>query len=150
MTQQPHTHDEQAFNKLLATIRIANEWCFHHVQQFLGSIHLSHTLQMCKRSTGGRVQASVLLWNLLACWNDSETAVYFAISNPDLSLSSISVKPLNGNFCKLGRAGSLRKKMEFSSQVVSRTYSILFSAKFGPFSNPLRGRPSAVHDERAG
>jgi hypothetical protein len=40
---------------------------------------------MCKRNTGGRVQASVLLWNLLACWNDSETAVYFVISNPDLS-----------------------------------------------------------------
>jgi hypothetical protein len=30
--------------------------------------------------------------------------------------------------------------MEFLSQVVSKTYSILFSAKFGPFSNPFRGR----------
>jgi len=38
--------------------------------------------------------------------------------------------------------------MEFPSQVVSKTYSILFSAKFGPFSNPFRGRASAVRDER--
>jgi len=39
--------------------------------------------------------------------------------------------------------------MEFPSQVVSKTCSILFSAKFGPFSNPFRGRTLAVHDERA-
>jgi len=37
--------------------------------------------------------------------------------------------------------------MEFASQVVSKTFSIPFSAKFGPFSNPFRGRASAVHDE---
>jgi hypothetical protein len=29
--------------------------------------------------------------------------------------------------------------MEFPSQVVSKTYSMLFSAKFGPFLNPFRG-----------
>ena len=37
--------------------------------------------------------------------------------------------------------------MEFPSQVVSKTYSILFSVKFVPFSNPFRGRASAVHDD---
>ena len=56
-------------------------------------------------------------------------------------------KTIFGNFCELGRAGSLRK-MEFPSQVVSKTYSILFSAKFRPFSNPFWGRASAVHYER--
>jgi len=60
-----------------------------------------------------------------------------------------SVKPFNGNFCELGRAWFAEKKMEFPSQVVSKTYSILFSAKFGPFSKPFGGCASAVHDERA-
>ena len=60
-----------------------------------------------------------------------------------------SVNPFKGNFCELGRARFADKKMEFPSQGVSKTYSILFSAKFGPFSNPFRGRASAVHDERA-
>ena len=55
-------------------------------------------------------------------------------------------KTIFGNFCELGRAGSLIKT-EFPSQVVSKTYSILFSAKLGPFSNPFRSRASAVHDE---
>jgi hypothetical protein len=35
------------------------------------------------------------------------------------------------------------------SQVVSKTYSSLFSAKFGPFSNSFRGRVSAAHDKHA-
>jgi hypothetical protein len=65
MTQQPQNADERAFNRIWATIRICNEWCFNHVQQFFGTIHLSHGLQICKRNTGGRVQASVLFWNLL-------------------------------------------------------------------------------------
>ena len=30
--------------------------------------------------------------------------------------------------------------MKIPSQVVSKTYSILFSAEFGPFSTPFRGR----------
>jgi len=51
-----------------------------------------------------------------------------------------SVKPFNGNFCEPGRARFAEEKMEFPSQVVSKTYSILFSAKFGPFSNSFRGR----------
>ena len=38
--------------------------------------------------------------------------------------------------------------MEFPSQDVSKTCSILFSAKFGPFSNLFRGHALAVHDER--
>ena len=53
---------------------------------------------MCMRNTGGRVQASVLLWNLLACWNGSENAVYFGISNPDPSVllnAAIGVLPDN-------------------------------------------------------
>ena len=60
-----------------------------------------------------------------------------------------SVKPFNGNFRELGRAWFAEIKMEFPSHVVSKTYSILFSAKFGPFSNPFRRRASAVHDKRA-
>jgi len=60
-----------------------------------------------------------------------------------------SVNPLNGNCCELGRARFAEKKMEFPSQVVSKRYSILLSAKFGPFSNPSKGHASAVHDERA-
>jgi len=60
-----------------------------------------------------------------------------------------SVNPFNGNFGELGRARFAEKKMEFPSQVVSKTYSILFSAKFGPISNPFWGRASSVHDERA-
>jgi hypothetical protein len=98
MTQQPQNADERAFNRIWATIRICNEWCFNHVQQFFGTIHLSHGLQMCKRNTGGRVQASVLFWNLLACWNGSETAVYFGISTPDPSVllnAAIGVLPDN-------------------------------------------------------
>jgi len=51
-----------------------------------------------------------------------------------------SAKPFNNNFCEPGRARFAEKDMEFPSQVVSKTYSILFSAKFGPFSNPFRGR----------
>ena len=51
-----------------------------------------------------------------------------------------SVKIFNSNFCKPGQAQFAEKKMEFPSQVVSKTYFILFSAKFGPFSNPFRGR----------
>jgi len=61
---------------------IANEWFINHVQHFSGYIHLSHGLQMFKRNTGGRVQALVLFWNLLACWNCSETTGYFGIFNP--------------------------------------------------------------------
>jgi len=53
------------------------------------------------------------------------------------------VNPFNGNFCELGRARFAEKRMEFPSHVVSKTYSILFSANFGPFSNPFRGRASA-------
>jgi len=41
------------------------------------------------------------------------------------------------------------KKMEFPSQVVSKTYSILFWVKFWPFSNPCRGTSGAVHNESA-
>jgi len=41
--------DEWAFNRIWATIRICNEWCFNHVQQFFGSIHLSHGL--CANAT---------------------------------------------------------------------------------------------------
>jgi len=82
MTIQPQTPDEMSFNALWARMRIANEWCFNHVQQFFGSIHLSHTLQMCKRNTGGRVQSSMLFWNLHACFNGSETAVYFKMDTP--------------------------------------------------------------------
>jgi len=59
-----------------------------------------------------------------------------------------SVHPFNGNFCEPGRARFAEKKMEFPSQVVSKKYSTLFSAKFGPFSNSFRGRVSAVHDKR--
>jgi len=51
-----------------------------------------------------------------------------------------SVNPFNGNFCEPGRARFAEKKMEFPSQVVSKTYSTLFSAKFGPF----RTRSGAV------
>ena len=46
----------------------------------------------------------------------------------------------NGNFCEPGRARFAEKKMEFPSQVVSKKYSTLFSAKFGPF----RTRSGAV------
>jgi len=59
-----------------------------------------------------------------------------------------SVNPFNGNLFELGRARFAEKKMELPSQVVRKTYSLLFSAKFGPFSNPFRGRASAVHDKR--
>ena len=45
-----------------------------------------HGLQMCKRNTGGLVKSSVFFWNLLACWNGSETTVYFGISTPDPSV----------------------------------------------------------------
>jgi len=86
MTQQPPNADERAFNRIWVTIRIVNEWCFNQVQQFFGSVHLSHGLQMCKRNRGGRVQASVLFWTLLACWNSSNTSVYFGISTPDPSV----------------------------------------------------------------
>jgi len=51
-----------------------------------------------------------------------------------------SVNPFNGNFCERGQAWFTEEKMEFSSQDVSKTYSILFSAKFKPISNPFRGR----------
>ena len=47
-----------------------------------------------------------------------------------------SVKLSNSNFCKQGRAWFA----EISSQNVSKRYSILFSAKFEPFSKPFRGR----------
>jgi len=50
------------------------------------------------------------------------------------------VKPFNGNFCEPGRARFAEEKMEIPSQVVSKTYSTLFSAKFEPFLNPFRGR----------
>ena len=53
-----------------------------------------------------------------------------------------SVILFNGNFCEPGRARFAEKKMEFPSQVVSKTYSTLFSAKFGSFSNSFRGRVS--------
>jgi len=77
---------------------IANEWCINHVQHFFGYIHLSHGLQMFKRNTGGRAQALVLFWNLLACWNCSETTVYFEISSPYPSVllnAAIGVLPDN-------------------------------------------------------
>jgi len=60
-----------------------------------------------------------------------------------------SVNPFNGNFCEPGRARFAEKKMEFPSQVVSKEYYTLFSAKIGPFTNSFRGRVSAVHDKRA-
>jgi len=50
-----------------------------------------------------------------------------------------SGKPLNG-FCRPGRAQFAEETMEIPSQVVSKTFSILFSVKFGPFSNTFRGR----------
>jgi len=50
------------------------------------------------------------------------------------------VNPFNGHFCELGQPRFAQKKMEFPSQDVSKAYSILFSAKFKPFSNPFRGR----------
>jgi len=56
-----------------------------------------------------------------------------------------SVNPFNGNFCELGRARFAEKKMEFPSQVVSKTYSILFR----PNSDLFRTHSGAVHDERA-
>ena len=46
-----------------------------------------------------------------------------------------SVKSFNDNFCEPGRAWFSKEKMDFQSQDVSETYSILFSAKFEPFSN---------------
>jgi len=50
-----------------------------------------------------------------------------------------SVYPFNGNFCELGWARFAEKKMEIPSHDVSKAYSILFSVKFEPFSNPFRG-----------
>jgi len=41
--------------------------------------------------------------------------------------------------CEAGRARFAEKKMEFTSQVVSRTYSILFSACFEPVFEPVPG-----------
>jgi len=63
-----------------------------------------------------------------------------------------SVKPFNGNFCEPGQARFAEKKMEFPSQAVSKTYSMLFSGKCGPFSKPFQGpctmnlRNELVHD----
>jgi len=55
------------------------------------------------------------------------------------------VNSFNGNFGESGRARFAEEKMEFPSQVVSKTFSILFSAKIKPFSNPLNG----LYDESA-
>jgi len=51
-----------------------------------------------------------------------------------------SVNPFNCNFCDPRRARFDEEKNGISISVVSKMYSMLFSAKFGPFSSPFRGR----------
>jgi len=69
--------------------------------------------------------------------NQNYSQIWYALS---LFLRKFhSVNTFNCNFCELGRARFAEKKMEFPSQDVSKTCSILFSAKFGPFSKPFRG-----------
>jgi len=73
-------------------------------------------------------------------------------SNLFLILICFFLIPKEIPFCKpllkTGPGRFVEKKVEFPSQVVSETYSTLFSAKFGPLSNPFRGCALVVHDER--
>jgi len=70
------------------------------------------------------------------------TLIPKSISEPLFLQKFHSVNPfnLNGNCCEPGRAQFAEEKREFPSQVVSKTCSILFSSKFGLFSNPFSGR----------
>jgi len=50
-----------------------------------------------------------------------------------------SVNPFYGNFCEPGRAWFAEEKMEFPSQVVSKTYSILIFGQIRTDFEPVQG-----------
>jgi len=86
--------------------------------------------------------ASLLTIHILFFLKHIRTLIPKSISEPLFLQKFHSVNPfnLNGNCCEPGRAQFAEEKREFPSQVVSKTCSILFSSKFGLFSNPFSGR----------
>jgi len=102
---------------------------------------LTYVVIFCSFRNGVRVH-----WH--HCWppffllKHIKTLIPGSISESLFQRKFHSVNPFygHGNCCEPGRARFAEEKIEFPSQVVSKTCSILFSAEFGPFSNPFRGR----------
>jgi len=113
-------------------VQIVSLWSFN-----IGVRIISTTIELVDRIRNIKLNASHNDWPLPLAHNQIYSRFWYAFS---LFLRKFhSVNPFNGNFCKPGQAPFAEEKMDLPWQVVSKTYSMLLSAKFGLFSNPFRG-----------